>query len=70
MESGSCYFGLFFKNFFNVPFHPIADRFSEGPHELLFVLINDLYFMIVFVGLFFGLGAYHNRRKEMKCASE
>lgn len=66
---GVALFWPFLKKFFNFPFHPIAGRFSEEPHELLFVLINDLYFMIVFLGLFFGLEFSRNRRKEKKCAS-
>jgi membrane-bound metal-dependent hydrolase YbcI (DUF457 family) len=49
--------------FFNFPFHPIAGWFSEGPHEVLFIMINDLYFMIVFAGLFFGLQAFCNRKR-------
>jgi len=66
---GVALFWPFFKIFFNFPFHPIFGWFPEGPHELLFILINDLYFMIVFVGLFFGLEAYRNRRTEKTCAS-
>jgi hypothetical protein len=66
---GVALFWPFLKNFFNFPFHPIFGWFSEGPQELLFILINDLYFMIFFVGLFFGLEASRNRRTEKKCAS-
>ena len=58
-----------FLIFFYFPFYFIADRFCEGPHELLFILINDFYFMIIFLGLFCGLGVYRNARKEKKCAS-
>jgi membrane-bound metal-dependent hydrolase YbcI (DUF457 family) len=66
---GIALFWPFLKNFFIFPFHPIAGWFSEGPHGLFFILINDLYFMVVFVGLFFGLEVHRNRRKEKKCAS-
>jgi len=66
---GVALFWPFLKFFFYFPFHSIADRFSGGPQGLLFILINDFYFMIIFLGLFCGLVVYRNARKEKKCAS-